>query len=198
MGGEGRRILPAVSAWVDRFGVPLCFAWGFAEATLFFVVPDVGVGLVALMRPRRAFPAAVAAVVGAVAGGVILYLAAQGAGSVVGDAVDGVPFIPQRMVVEAGGDLADHGGVAVVLGPLEGVPYKLYAVEMAARDWGVASFAAWTAVARSARIVPVGLVVGVLGWGLRRRVERRPLRFVAAYGLVWGAVYARYWASTGF
>ena len=50
------------------------FAWGFAEATLFFVVPDVWLTLIAVRRGLR--PALVAcgwALAGALAGGLAMY-----------------------------------------------------------------------------------------------------------------------------
>src|SRR5437667_439728 len=40
----------AASPWAARVGL----LWGFAEATLFFIVPDVLLGAVALFAPRAA------------------------------------------------------------------------------------------------------------------------------------------------
>jgi len=54
-------------------------AWGLAEATLFFIVPDVLLSWLAAFRPRVAWPAVLTCLVGALAGGVIMYLAAADA-----------------------------------------------------------------------------------------------------------------------
>ena len=64
---------PVKHNWVDRLiglpGITLAFFWGFAEGTLFFVVPDVVISLVAIVRPRSAWRHVVAAIAGALLGG---------------------------------------------------------------------------------------------------------------------------------
>ena len=44
----------------------IAFVWGMAEATFFFVVPDVYLGFIALLHPRRALMATMMAVGGAI------------------------------------------------------------------------------------------------------------------------------------
>ena len=68
---DGRSQLMVV--WLGRFGLVLAAVWGFSEATLFFIVPDVIVGLIALHHPRKALWAGGAAVAGACVGGALLY-----------------------------------------------------------------------------------------------------------------------------
>jgi hypothetical protein len=40
-------------AWCSRYGWLVGLAWGLAESTVFFIVPDVGVAFVAAMSPRN-------------------------------------------------------------------------------------------------------------------------------------------------
>ena len=47
--------------------------WGFAEATLFFLVPDVLLSAIALRRGRLAGVACLVALLGALPGGALLY-----------------------------------------------------------------------------------------------------------------------------
>jgi len=47
--------------------------WGFAEATLFFIVPDVWLTVIAVWSPRKAAMACLFALLGALAGGALMY-----------------------------------------------------------------------------------------------------------------------------
>ena len=69
---------------VTRRGLILvgALAWGFAEATLFFIVPDVLLTLVATTDGRLALVACLFAVCGALLGGALMY--AWGAEDAVG------------------------------------------------------------------------------------------------------------------
>src|SRR5687768_13543988 len=60
--------VPFVDVWLVA-----AMAWGFAEATLFFLVPDLVVGWIALRSPRRVLAPSVAASAGAVVGGLLVY-----------------------------------------------------------------------------------------------------------------------------
>ena len=55
----------------------LAVVWGFAEATLFFIVPDVLLSWVALRRLRAALLACVFALLGALVGGTAIWIIAQ-------------------------------------------------------------------------------------------------------------------------
>ena len=59
----------AASSWVAMLGL----LWGFAEATVFFIVPDVLLGAVALFAPRAAPRVLAFTLAGALAGGALTY-----------------------------------------------------------------------------------------------------------------------------
>jgi hypothetical protein len=46
--------------------------WGLAEATLFFIVPDVWLTLITVWSPRKALIACLFALLGALAGGALM------------------------------------------------------------------------------------------------------------------------------
>lgn len=184
--------------WLDRWGTWSSFVWGVAEATLFFIVPDVIVGAVAVFRPRRALASVVAAIAGALVGGLILYVAARGGGAGVRSIIEAVPGIRPETVARVQAELDGHGGTALVLAPFSGIPYKIYAVEWSLRGWGLPALLAWTVPARAVRIVPVALLAGGAGFVLRRWLERRPDVWLRLYGLGWVAVYVVYFRANGF
>ena len=179
--------------WLDRSGLAICALWGFAEATLFFVVPDVAVGALGLFRPRRALPAAGAAVAGAVLGGIAIYALGLGIEANVRDVMDAVPAITPAMIDSAREGLLDRGGFAMFIGVSEGIPYKIYASEWAVLGWGLPALVAWTMPARAFRIVLVGLIAAAVGSIFRRSVSRRPGAWASIYAIGWIAFYIVYW-----
>lgn len=86
----------------------------------------------------------------------------------------------------------------MVLAPFSAIPYKIYAAEWGLRGWGLLALLAWTVPARAVRILPVALVAAGSGLVLRRWVRRRPVVWLALYGLVWVAVYVLYFRANGF
>jgi hypothetical protein len=184
---------------IDKRGVTTSFLWGLSEATLFFVVPDVAVGAVALFGWRRGLKAAAAAIVGAVLGGVALYLVARGMGAGVRDLIDRLPGIPHRFFAETRDAIADDGGAAIVAGPSRGVPYKVYAAEWALAGRGGLDLIAWTVPARAARIVPAALISSLTAAFWRRRFgEWRVGLLLLLYLAVWVVIYTVYFARVGF
>jgi hypothetical protein len=187
-----------VVPWLERWGIAASFAWGLAEATLFFIVPDVIVGAVALVAPRKAVRAAGAAVAGAVAGGAVLFVWAQVSEPSVRAAIDGVPAVPARMFVEAGRALAENGGVVMLAAAFTGIPYKVWALEMIVRGWSLPSLAAWTIPARAVRLGLVAGVAALVGWLARRQIARRPWPALGVWLAFWVVVYVDYWTRVGF
>lgn len=104
------------------------FAWGMAEATFFVLVPDVLLTALALQDHRRAQRACLFAVTGALLGGALMHgagiLAPEGAKRFLLH----LPGIHPWVLDQVGMELQTHGVMAVFLGPLQGIPYKIYAV----------------------------------------------------------------------
>ena len=77
-GSTGAVATPRWLAWMlgGRRAETVGFLWGVAEASLFFVVPDVWTGWIAIVAPRRAVPVLVMTLLGAVLGALLLFLVA--------------------------------------------------------------------------------------------------------------------------
>lgn len=193
MTSDGSENYSGIARWLERFGIVASAAWGFAEATLFFFVPDVAVGATGLIRPRRALAAAAAAVGGALIGGTILYLVTGAVGTEMRSVMDAVPSIRPSMLEEARLGLLEQGGFAMFLGPFQSIPYKLYVTEWTLMGGSLPSLIAWTLPARAVRILPFGLLMAGVGILLRRRLQARPGPWLALYLASWVAFYAVYW-----
>lgn len=174
-----------------RAGVALLAAWGFGEATVLPIVPDVLLYVLAAAAPRRAFALFAAAVAGALAGSAVLYAIALAAPSAAEGLVVSVPGIDRSMVdaarqVMAGGDPRAF----VLLGP--GTPLKVDTVAWASGSGTSLGLLGGIVLNRLTRIGP-GLVLAALvgstapGW--LRRHERG---VVIAYVVAWVAFYAIY------
>lgn len=166
--------------------------WGFAEATLFFVVPDVWISHVAVRSLRQGLWAGVSALVGALAGGVVVYRLGQQHESALLALYDRLPAISQELIARVAGQLESLGGAGLVLGGFTGAPYKLYAAQAASAGMGLPTFLAASALARGLRFVLVALLVSVIARVLAARLGNR-----AAHGLLivfWILFYAWYWS----
>lgn len=103
--------------------------WGIAEATLFFIVPDVYLTGVGLYDVRKSLFACLYALLGAMVGGTIMYYwGMRDVGGALG-ALDSIPSISTGMLARARADVVEMGTWAMLRGPLLGVPYKIFAVQ---------------------------------------------------------------------
>jgi len=184
--------LPAWANWLTRWpGITLAFVWGFAEGTLFFVLPDVPLSLAAMCRVRRSLIHVAAIVAGALLGGAVMFSwAARSAAA--HDAVAQVPLVRPEMFQRSESDYRELGVWAACGGPIRGIPYKVYAVE-APEHASLLSFLLVTIPARMWRLVVVWLIFAGAG-----KILRRLGRFSLAPGLhlfCWIGVYLVYWAK---
>ena len=165
--------------------------WAAAEATVFFIVPDVLLTAAAIkFGIRRAL---------------LLSLLAAGVASFVGlgmwswgahDAVAArhvmlmVPAIGPDLLVRARGEVAHHWYIHLVTGAMTGVPYKLYAIEA-----GAAGIKPWlfVPVSFAARFSRFFLTVIAMGAGkqLLSMLNRERWSY-AAWAIAWFLVYATY------
>ncbi len=170
------------------------FVWGAAEASLFFVVPDVVIGYIALRRGWRAgVIAAAMAALGAVIGGAVIYLwSAQSPRALA--AVEAVPAVSLGMVGAARGDILLDGWLAAALrGPLTSTPYKVYAALAPEAGVSLPVMAAVTVPARLPRFLLAALGMAAVGALVRDRLSARTL--TALYLCAWVVFYVAFWTS---
>lgn len=172
--------------------------WGFAEATVFFIVPDVWLTLVSARSLRAGMRACAWALVGALAGGGVMYAAAAGAPDVVRAVVVRVPAISPRMVEAVRTQIDVHGLGAVLVGPAQGRPYKIYASEWGASRRGLAGFLAISVPARLVRFVLSVVAAAAIArlltpWSRRRAAVERAVLLAT-----WAVFYGLYFRAVGW
>lgn len=172
----------------------LSFFWGFAEATVFFIVPDVLISLCAIFSRSLLLRAALAALAGALIGGAGIYLAASHAPAFVSAVMRSVPFVTELMIAKVRNEYADVGNWALFSGPLSGTPYKLYA--FAAPPYaGLATFLAVSIPARLLRFLAVGGSSLLAAYALRRFLKCSDKSLVRIHAAAWLAFYIFYWGA---
>src|SRR5436190_22841966 len=100
----------------SRAVLTLALAWGLAEATFFFIVPDVLLTLIACRAVKPALKATVAALAGALAGGTIMYIFGARDAEAARTFLDHVPAIKPALIITVAGQISESGLVAVLIG----------------------------------------------------------------------------------
>nr|WP_078513417.1 lysophospholipid acyltransferase family protein [Streptomyces purpureus] len=155
-----RRRVAAVAS--SRLGPPLAFAWAFAEALSWPLMPELLLGIACVAAPRRALTLSLSALAGSVVGGLLaLHLAAGGLHLP-------APLTTDRMRAEVRAELSAEGAAAVRHQPWNGIPFKVYGAEAGRSGTGTAQWLAEASRARGARTVSVGLAFGAFGLLMRR------------------------------
>lgn len=170
-------------------------AWGSAEATVFFIVPDFWTSWLALHNPRRGLTATVSALAGALAGGATNYVVAQRMDPKETEKIlTAIPGISATMISDVEHELDEKGWSALVLGPTRGVPYKIYARTLAHGHAPFGKFMALSVPARMGRFLAVtGGVAGLGKLADRRGYSSKTKSLVFLAG--WSAFYAWYFTA---
>lgn len=172
--------------------------WGFAEATLFFVVPDVLLSWLAGFRPRVVWPAVAACLAGALVGGTVMWIASTAAPADSRALLDRVPAINAELLAKTGAALQADYGAQMLRAGFSGVPYKILAVESAAQGRPLAAFLAWSVPARLGRWVLVVLLSLSVARLARRHLVAAERVLWALWAFGWATVYAVYFALMGW
>lgn len=164
--------------------------WGFAEATVFFIVPDVLLSWIALKDPAKAYRACLWATAGALVGGVITWYVGSVNPEPARSLFAWIPAISDAMIADVRSQLDERGLVALFIGPLIGTPYKIYALEAAGAGFGIWGFLLISIPARLLRFVLVTSVVALVSKGLKRFVQVRRLQLILV--VAWISFYTFY------
>lgn len=162
--------------------------WGYAEATRFWLIPDILLGWITLNRPRSLVASVVAATVGAVIGGVRMHRHAHEKHARLTE----IPGINGALLADAHERFASRNWVAVVRAPLDGIPYKVYATESGLADKPQGELIAWTLVARLWRFILSAAAAALIGRVFSRSVRRSEGLWLAGSVGFWVFVYVRY------
>ncbi len=182
----------------SRAALAVAFIWGLAEATVFFIVPDVLLTLLACRALGAALKGTVAALGGALIGGAAMYVFGRYAAEPARLLLDQVPAISATLIAAVESQIAERGLASVMLGPLKGIPYKIYAVEWGARGGSLLGFLLVSIPARYARFLLSALAVNVIASLLKPWTRGRAWVELSLLAIFWVAFYSFYFARFGW
>jgi membrane protein YqaA with SNARE-associated domain len=168
--------------------VSLC--WGFAEATLFFLIPDVLLSAIALKSGKKALIACAFALLGALIGGTIMYFWGISDPAASQYVVEKVPAIDPSKLQEVKSSLSSDGLIAMILGPAKGIPYKIYAITAASTGISFFAFFLASIPARFGRFFLVTLISWLIGTYLLQKWSLKQKYIV--WAIVWLIIYVIY------
>lgn len=180
--------------WKNRASA-LAALWGLAEATVFFIVPDVLLSWLALRGLRSALIACCFALLGALVGGTVVWVIGQQDPEPLRRLFVLIPAIDASMLDDVRTQLKNSGLLALFVGPLTGTPYKIYALEAAALRLGYVPFLLVSIPARLVRFALVTSIVAALDRALHRRISLRQRQGTLL--AMWAMFYAWYFHAMG-
>lgn len=188
-------MLPGSSRPVSA-GTVAAAVWGLAEATVFFIVPDVLLTFLAQTSLRRVLAASLAAALGALAGGAVLYGFVLAAPETASAMLQAVPDVSPELVSRVAALLDGGLFTGLVAGAFSGAPYKLFAEEAAATGVPLSTFLLASLPARLLRFSLAGVASWLIFAKLLGGLSLRTRRWLLAG--FWLLFYAAYYAGLGW
>ncbi|MGA9769550.1 MAG: hypothetical protein WBV94_10950 [Blastocatellia bacterium] len=188
---------------VDRFLTGrallwIAFFWAVAEASFFFIVPDVLLTLIACRAFRPALKATLAALAGALIGGACVYMFGLRSPDDARALLDYVPAINPNLIARVARQIDEHGLISVMTGPLKGIPYKIYAVEWGAQGRSLAAFLLISIPARYTRFILAAVVARLLARLIEPVTKRRASVELLILASIWIVFYGFYFLRFGW
>lgn len=174
----------------------LAALWGFAEATLFFIVPDVLLSCLALSSLKKSLRACLAAAVAAACGGLAVFTCASLFPDTTHAVLRAVPGISEATFERVRDLLATGLFSGMLQGAFAGVPYKIFAAEAGTSGINPALFALVSPLARLPRFLALSLFAFALSRLVGNRLSQ-PVKIAVCLAL-WAAFYAWYFAKVGW
>ena len=189
----------SLDRWIHHPLAPwLAFAWGLAEATWFFIVPDVALTVIGCRSLRAGSKACAAALAGALVGGAFMYQAGSAAPEMARAWIGNVPAIRPPLIERVQAQLNERGLGALLIGPTLGIPYKIYAVESGARAVGLRPFLAVSIPARGIRFLLSLLLANGIARLIAPWTKRRPKTELTILAGFWAVFYTYYFVHFGW
>ena len=188
---------PALAALAsDPVVILIFFAWGLLEATVGPIVPDVGLGLLALATPAALGAPLVAAVAGGVVGAQVLASVHRERPALIDRVLAAQPGLGSHGLAESRRRIETRGVTRAFaqIGP--GLPLKAYVVALVDARPGttpgeLVTLALLNRLTRLTPVVAAFALVGVIAHPLD--IATAPA--IALYLVGWSVFYAAYWRA---
>ena len=171
----------------------ISFLWGFSEATIFFLVPDVYLtGVVLRADLKKTFVALSYSLVGALLGGVLVYYFAFMYPLKTLDWFHHIPGISVKLIQNVRVNISADGLLSMFKGVFQGIPYKLFAAAWGEKGGDLSFFLLVSLAARGLRFI-VSIVVTAFLKALSKKLFKNWNTWQwIIYGIFWFTFYIFY------
>ena len=170
----------------------LAVVWGLAEATIFFIVPDVLLTYLALKDPRRATKACLWALAGALVGGTAMFCWGAYDIDSAEKLLERIPAIDGNLLNEVERQVEVSGARATFIGPIAGRPYKIYAVYAGGKEVDFLTFFLISIPARLLRFILLTWITWWVASKLLAKLQTQTRAFILSG--IWIAFYSWYFS----
>lgn len=174
---------------------PAAFAWGLAEATVFFIVPDVLLTCLGLKSLKQALTASVFAALGATLGGVVIWQLSHSAPDWTMSILQQVPGISNATVQQVQSLLQQGTYQGMVIGAFSGVPFKVFAAEAGRQGINPGLFAVLIPAARLPRFIILSFTAWALSKAIGHHLSSRHKLLLTL--VLWTVFYMAYFSVVG-
>lgn len=173
-----------------NFQYIIAFLWGFAEATFFFILPDVYLTRLVIFNSRTAFKACIIAAIAACIGGSLMYVFARYNSTAAYYFLTLVPAIAPKLIAQVVSNMHTQPLYALFIAPFKGIPYKIYAVAFGAENLSFLSFLITSFFARTFRFFLTTGIAMVTVKFLKQYLTEKTILMV--HGVIWIIIYLLY------
>lgn len=173
-----------------NFQYMVAFLWGFAEATFFFILPDVYLTRLAVFNGRTAFKACIIAAIAACIGGSLMYAFSMHDSGSAYRFLSLIPAITPTLIEQVNTSVQAHPFYALFVAPFKGIPYKIYAVAFGAERLSFLAFLGTSFVARLFRFFLTTSIAFVIIGFLRKYFREKTILII--HGIIWLIIYLLY------
>ncbi len=171
----------------------ISFLWSLFEATFFFIIPDVWLSFASLESLKNGFKNIGFALLGALVGGSIMYVLGSYTIINVATFLEFIPDINSNRLLEVEEILKNEGLTAIFMGPIKGIPYKIYASYSGVLALNFPLFILISIPARAMRFIITVVITHLVSKIILKKVSLSNKKIILI--LIWILLYTLYFTS---
>jgi len=168
----------------------ISFVWALCEATFFFVIPDVWLSFATVEGLKTGFKNILIAVLGALLGGLIMYLWGKNDVQSALVFIAKIPTHSESMILTIEHLIEKNGLMGIFQGPIKGLPYKVFATFYGAHSYSLPLFLLLSIPARAMRFVLTVIVSHIISNYAMKNSSKGKKRLVLLF--LWMIFYSFY------
>lgn len=166
------------------------FLWGFAEASLFFIIPDVFLSFASINYPKTAIKACLITALGACLGGTLLYYWGYYDYQSATWLLSKIPGIYPSQIEQVKELTLASPYTSLLFAPLKGTPYKIYAASFGLIKINLITFILISFVARVSRFLIITTCSSVICCCLKKIISTNKIKLMLI--ATWVLIYIVY------